>query len=75
MNEKAALIPFICCLAIFAVVSLLAIQHKGLTYDEANHLNYGNQLAFGHSSARPINSVMPATALNALGTKVHASLT
>lgn len=71
---RAAIIPFACFLVIFATVSLLAIQHKGLTYDEANHLNYGTQLAFGHSSARPINSVMPATALNALGMKIHPSL-
>jgi 4-amino-4-deoxy-L-arabinose transferase-like glycosyltransferase len=67
--------PFACCLVIFAIVSLMAIQHKGLTYDEANHLNYGNQLAFGHSAARPINSVMPITALNALALKIHDSLT
>lgn len=71
----SAYIPFLCCLIVFGAVCLSAVLHKGLTYDEANHLNYGNQLAFGHSSARPINSVMPATALNALGMKVIPSLT
>lgn len=68
-------LPFVAFLLFFALTTVLSIQHKGLTFDEANHLNYGTQLAFGHAADRPINSVMPITALNALGMKIHPSLT
>lgn len=60
-------------LLFFLVISIMSIQGKSRTYDEADHLRYGLNILNGDST-RFDDSKMPVTLWNALPTKIAGYL-
>lgn len=83
MDKRTTTALVFLLLTIIFLLNVLSVRHKSATYDEPDHLRYGEQVLLFNTdkfveTAEPfphiVNGVMPVSALNAIPLKIGKSL-